>query len=464
MKTIVKYFCIYLFIFSFSLSDVFSQDDCGTADMIPGQGPTAYNFFGGYLKPQRTDISDGAPSQSDATLNMLFVFIQFQDDTIQSGEWPLNQPPTYMNRFLVEEKNGTGQFWNRYKDSSLSDYYQEISKGAFHVTGEARHLITYNTWNYYKTVVGYNGLLSEIYTRLKSDSTINWSKFDRWSRNNTTNNYVLDEDNYLDMMGLFFRYVRSDDFLLTNGATGEVPLYGPQYTFYANGNDTVKVGTDRNQYGSGFIAKGTSVSGPLPYSRAMGIAIHEYGHYLFSRVHSTTGIMTSNGGISVNDLFMSGYEKYRLGLLDTATVNFGNPVTYNLGDASGRNGSLQILKVPISNTEFFIIENRRKISQWDTYMLGDTSQNDPFRNTGDYGKGVYIYHSNDVNLNYAGNVDIECADGLWNWTTNGYTYPDWSDQQTVSIIRRNSLPSPVNNDPGGLGSSLNADGISAGPM
>ncbi|MBP9096876.1 MAG: hypothetical protein KBG21_09730, partial [Ignavibacteria bacterium] len=405
MKTIVKYFCIYLFIFSFSLSDVFSQDDCGTADMIPGQGPTAYNFFGGYLKPQRTDISDGAPSQSDATLNMLFVFIQFQDDTIQSGEWPLNQPPTYMNRFLVEEKNGTGQFWNRYKDSSLSDYYQEISKGAFHVTGEARHLITYNTWNYYKTVVGYNGLLSEIYTRLKSDSTINWSKFDRWSRNNTTNNYVLDEDNYLDMMGLFFRYVRSDDFLLTNGAAGEVPLYGPQYTFYANGNDTVKVGTDRNQYGSGFIAKGTSVSGPLPYSRAMGIAIHEYGHYLFSRVHSTTGIMTSNGGISVNDLFMSGYEKYRLGLLDTATVNFGNPVTYNLGDASGRNGSLQILKVPISNTEFFIIENRRKISQWDTYMLGDTSQNDPFRNTGDYGKGVYIYHSNDVNLNYAGNVD-----------------------------------------------------------
>jgi len=305
--------------------------------------------------------------------------------------------------------------------------------------------------------------LSEIYTRLKSDSTINWSKFDRWSRNNTTNNYVLDEDNYLDMMGLFFRYVRSDDFLLTNGAAGEVPLYGPQYTFYANGNDTVKVGTDRNQYGSGFIAKGTSVSGPLPYSRAMGIAIHEYGHYLFSRVHSTTGIMTSNGGISVNDLFMSGYEKYRLGLLDTATVNFGNPVTYNLGDASGRNGSLQILKVPISNTEFFIIENRRKISQWDTYMLGDTSQNDPFRNTGDYGKGVYIYHSNDVNLNYAGNVDIECADGLWNWTTNGYTYPDWSDQQTVSIIRRNSLPSPVNNDPGGLGSSLNADGISAGP-
>lgn len=265
------------------------------------------------------------------------------------------------------------------------------------------------------------------------------------------------------MMGLFFRYARPNDFLLTNGAAGEVPLYGPQFTFYVNGNDSVRVGTIRDKYGSGFIAKGTSVSGPLSYSRAMGIAIHEFGHYLFSNIHSTSGIMTSNGGISVNDLFMSGYEKYKLGLLDTLTVNYSNSSVYSLGDISGRNGSTQLLRVPISSSEFFIIENRRKISNWDVYMLGDSSKNEPFRPTGEYGKGLYIYHSNNSNLNYAGNVDVECADGLWNWSIIGTTTPDWSNSQSVSIKRRTSIPSPLNNDPGGLNSFYNADGISAGP-
>jgi len=265
------------------------------------------------------------------------------------------------------------------------------------------------------------------------------------------------------MMGLFFRYARPNDFLLTNGAAGEVPLHGPQFTFYVNGNDSVRVGTIRDKYGSGFIAKGTSVSGPLSYSRAMGIAIHEFGHYLFSNIHSTSGIMTSNGGISVNDLFMSGYEKYKLGLLDTLTVNYSNSSVYSLGDISGRNGSTQLLRVPISSSEFFIIENRRKISNWDVYMLGDSSKNEPFRPTGEYGKGLYIYHSNNSNLNYAGNVDVECADGLWNWSIIGTTTPDWSNSQSVSIKRRTSIPSPLNNDPGGLNSFYNADGISAGP-
>ena len=134
-------------------SDSLAQNECGTGDFPGGAAPYGNDFFGGYLKPQRTDYNDGViipyPQNLTASLNMLFVFIQFADDTIASGDWPLGgQPPTFMNKFLVKDKNATGQFWNRYKDSSLSDYYQEVSKGSFHVTGEARHLITYNTWDY----------------------------------------------------------------------------------------------------------------------------------------------------------------------------------------------------------------------------------------------------------------------------------------------------------------------------
>ena len=94
-----------------------------------------------------------------------------------------------MDKFLVKNKNSSGDFWNRYKDSSLSDYYQEISKGAFHVTGESRHLKMYHTWNYYKDTVFYNGFLTEIYQRLGADTTINWEKFPR-SMSSLTDNII----------------------------------------------------------------------------------------------------------------------------------------------------------------------------------------------------------------------------------------------------------------------------------
>ena len=380
-----------------------------------------------------------------------------------------------MNKFLVEEKVNTGDFWNRYKDSSLSDYYQELSIGKFHVTGESRHLKMNHTWKYYKDTVHYNGFLTEIYQRLGADTSIHWEKFDLWSRNDANDTYVFSKDKYLDMMGIFVRDLVGVDFIAGPegyelGYPGYVPLYGPDnYVIYANGNDTVKMGTVRDKYGSGFIVKGTQ--GPLGFYRSLGIAIHEYGHYLFSNIHSTSGIMTSNGGISINDLFMSGYEKYKLGLLDTLIVNFNYQTSYTIRDISGRNGSSQspdfpqILKVPITSTDFFIIENRRKISSWDVYMLGDTSRLDPFRPTGEYGKGIYIYHSNNIGLDYTGNVDMECADGLWNWSNYGYENPDWTDAGTVQVKLRDSLPTIINNDPGTeyFNNYNNADGVSAGP-
>ncbi|MBV6479904.1 MAG: hypothetical protein HGGPFJEG_02710 [Ignavibacteria bacterium] len=228
------------------------------------------------------------------------------------------------------------------------------------------------------------------------------------------------------MMGIFFRSIVGIDFIgsgIELGAAGFVPLHGPDnFVIFVNGNDTVKIGASRDKFGSGFVAKGNL--GPMGFYRAMGIAIHEYGHYLFSNTHSTSGIMTSRGGISVNDLFMSGYEKYKLGLLDTLTVNFNQQVSYSIRDVSGRNGSSQspdfpqILKVPITSTDFFIIENRRKISDWDVYMLGDTSKTDPFKFTGDYGKGVYIYHSNNTGIHYANNVAYTYNNR--NWVTQLY--------------------------------------------
>ncbi|MBK6875901.1 MAG: T9SS type A sorting domain-containing protein [Ignavibacteria bacterium] len=473
MKTFILSIIMTLSILLCVSENSTSQSECGTQDFQQGQAPNDNNFIGGYLKPQRTDISNGSISGSDATFNMLFVFVQFPDETTDTYEWPINNPPIFMNRILDTAKNGNGDFWNRYRDSSLSDYYQEISRGAFHVTGITRHFIMNREWNYYKDSVGHAGFLTEIYERLKADTSIRWPNFDNWSRNDTNNLYSNTKDGYLDMMGIFVRHLFSNDFIGSGpelGAAGFVPLHGPNdYLMYAGAGGNVRMGADRNKYGSGFFVKGNL--GPLGYNRSLCIAIHEYGHYLFGNNHSTSGIMTSNGGLSINDMFMSGYEKYKLGLLDTLTADYSTTNSFSMRDISGRNGSSQtpdfpqILKVPITSTDFFIIESRRKISDWDVYMLGDTSRNDPFHLTGDYGKGLYIFHSNSIGILYAGNVDIECADGLWSWGDFGYENPDWTNADTVPVKLRTSLPSIVNNDAASVffNNYSNADGISAGP-
>ncbi len=462
MKNLYKKLYIKIFLIILFSNLLYSQDQCGTQEISYEQ---PQNSIGGLYKPHRTDLSNGIPSDEDAAFNMLYVFIQFQDESDNSDEWSIGQPPVYIDKILETEKISSGVYWDRYRDSSLSDYYQEISQGAFHVIGETRHFITDHDWSHYDNLThGYDTLLTEIYNKLKADTTILWSKFDQWSK--IDSNFVNEPDSYLDMMGLFFRRVIGDDFLVYGGVGGYVPLYGPDnFILFANSTDTVKIDNASGETGSGFVVKGNI--GVLGYVRAFGTAIHEYGHYLLG-AHLNAGIMTSRGGIGVNDLFMSGYERTKLGYNEIMTVNFNSQTSYSIKDVSGRVGSYQgpnlssILNVPVNDTtEFFLIENRRKVSDWDVYMLGDTSQNRPFKNTGDYGKGVYIYH---VKKNIYGSVqdDIECADGIWNWVYSGTERPDWSINDTVRVYIRSSIPNPLLNDPGFWGYLTNRDGVSCG--
>jgi len=99
-------------------------------------------------------------------------------------------------------------------------------------------------------------------------------------------------------------------------------------------------------------------------------------------------------------------------------VNFVTSSNYSIADISSRTSDKNVLKIPISTSEYFLIENRRKVSTYDVKMLGDTSKTDPFKFTGDYGKGVYIYHSNNTGIHYANNVAYTYNNR--NWVTQLY--------------------------------------------
>ena len=432
-----------------------SPNDCGTIDISTSPILTD---IGGYLKPERTDLSNGVPSDPLATFKMLFVFIQFQNEINPSyGEWPAGSGPVYMNSLFASQKVQTGNYWERYNSQTqlLSDYYMEISRGTLDVTGITRSIILDHPLSYYPGgYLGYNTILNEVYGKLAADITINWYQLDQWKKNLTTGLFENVGDNYIDMIGLIFRSVPITGIFPTSEA-GYVPLMGPEYQLPNN----KLIGPYGNEFGSGFVCKGKDFVNNK--ARNIGICIHEIGHYLFSFGHSTSGIMTSRGGLSLNDLFYSGFERMKLGYILPTTVNFG-PIHYLLDDVSGRDGNTTLLlKVPISSTEFFLVENRRKLSQYDVYTIGDTVRCEPFTvDALDKGKGLFIYHAMS-GLNYSSNVDIECADGLWNWSDLGTTTPDWSNDQQVQILARTSLPNPVNNDDGSWNSNINKDGVSA---
>lgn len=208
---------------------------------------------------------------------------------------------------------------------------------------------------------------------------------------------------------------------LFDGSGGFAYLKGDVYPVIAGIGDTLLITPWYSEIGSGLTIFGTS-GGPVSKLFAFNVARHEYGHYLLGS-HRVCGIMGQGDG------FLNPWESYRLGYMSKINVNFSTP-SYSLYDYASRNRSGQILQVPIQDsTEFFIITNRSKVSNYDVMMYGDTAQGDPFKDVANYGKGLYIYHSVGIlglgGWDYSSTIDQECADGLYNYTQTGFDAPEW---------------------------------------
>lgn len=427
-----------------------AQEDCPVPAVYEIDSELS-DHTGGLLKPHRTDSAEGRLLPADASLRVIIVFVQFPDESIQSNsnEWPIDGPPKYLNSLLAPERKNTLPYWNRYDESTemLSDLYQEISRGMFHMTGITRHFI----FNYNRS--WYNGdvavMNNEIYSKLKADTTIHWEEFDKW-KYLSDGNFRYDGDGIIDMIMMVRR--------THSGAAGFAGLDGNDFTIDAGNNFTIKSGYDH--LGSGLVQQGNQ-GVPNSFSKFIGILIHEYGHFLFGPFHPPIGIMTARGGNTINDLFYSPFEKYILGYLKPEDVNFYRKTDYVISDIAGREVGTSLLKVPVNSSEFFLVENRRKHSRYDVKMLGDTARLDINSNTGEYGKGVYIYHHQSYNLIFSSQQDQECADGLWNWKIFGSEFPDWSSNEQLQRIFRNNIPEIILNDNGDWRSMLNRDGISS---
>ena len=319
--------------------------------------------------------------------------------------------------------------------------------------------------NYYRNYGGESRVNFDVYEKLKADSSIYWPNFDRWFKG-VNDSFYYQSDGYLDFLLMVHRRTWS------NGPLYHVEGYTPlgsangweNYTIYAENGDTIRINGSYNSNGSGCKVLGKF--GVVTKQLVIGAGTHEHGHYLFGSGHISYGKMCSGFGL---DFSLSPWELIKLGYSGKETVSYSQSGNYYLNEYSARDTTNKvILQVPISSTqndEFFLIANRRKLSPWDRIMLGDTAHDNPLKKINEeYGKGIYIYHIIDgfgyPSFQDVCKMDQECADGLYNWESEGLFAPDW-DPYNVFLPVHKQISVSYLNDISNLNNGLsNRDGKS----
>lgn len=299
---------------------------------------------------------------SAGTIRALVIFAQFKDDNSVASDWPLNQMPNWATSFIP----------------SLSQYFIEMSNGSFNITGEIYPslVISNNNMNSYNAGTINKEIIQKV------DAQVDFTQYDNWSGKN------LGSDGKVDLIIIIHR-----------------GLIAPWlYTGIAELGCT-------NFYVDGKLVEGkfgNNPSGVYCSSGAWGLyymkylIAHEIGHLLLGPGHID---YLNNSALMTQQPVWNGYkgmmawERERLNWISYTEINSDTQISladYVTDDA--------VVKIPVSTNEYFLIENRQKIS--------------PHDEAGD--KGIYIYHITNAHWSMP-NIDMECADGNWNFSYNTTT-------------------------------------------
>ncbi|HQY21925.1 MAG TPA: T9SS type A sorting domain-containing protein [Ignavibacteria bacterium] len=308
------------------------------------------------------------------------------------------------------------------------------------MTGRAVSVILPHDYQWY---VDYSGnkiakINRDTYDALNGTGiNLDWQLFDKWTYD-SLGNFTFAADGRVDMLLKVHRH--DPNKLLHPTAGGYIPLgacegadWNNEYTVYQSGSTAVKINGNTGGNGSGGVVcpKG-SITDREFY---LAVTTHEMGHYLWGHGHHQYCKMAGGMG---GEFGLSPWEVVKLEYIEQQIVNYTNP-NYYLSDYMSRGGTSgtegEILQVPIneSGSQFFLLANRGNLSEWDKKMGGDTVAGYFLKDINeDYGKGVYIYHVIGGYSEPSGNeqeIDLECADGLWDWTQQGTSSPLWN--QTI---------------------------------
>ena len=261
------------------------------------------------------------------------------------------------NTIATTKATGYGNnWWDAYNESNatLSDYYMEISRGHFHVVGQAVSVVLPYEYTYYQGLPDPMGAINDdTYIDLQNNHPeINWLNYDKWSYQNNTFIYG-NGDGYVDMI---YRVFRCHENGLGMPAGSESPSLfhsssqGQNYLIYnQNGRQIYIRGLDdaMDYQASGLTI--TSGYTPINKNWLVSTVLHEHGHFLWGYNHQDYGKMMGSVADFGFDNYLSPYESFQMGYMTPNVIDF-NSVSYTIDDFTSRYSNSitpgQVLKCP----------------------------------------------------------------------------------------------------------------------
>lgn len=312
---------------------------------------------------------------TSGTIKVFVIFAQFKDDPqIDNNGWAKNSYPSWANTF-VNSSTGGSYPWN-----NLSHYFNEMSNGTYQVIGDVYNSLVTTDYNesYYSSIGQVNReIIMEV------DPYVNFAEYDNLNGNSPGS------DGKVDFIYIIYRNATSSHWYYTGIAHLEVSS-----TINVDGKQIVN-----NSYIGGGVQQRGGYNGR---DYTLYVAAHEMGHYLLGGGHisNVSNLALMSGGPVWNaSRGMHSWERQKLGW-----INYTNKSTDGSITMSDYMTADQVYRAPISSTEYFLIENRKKISPHD--KAGDT--------------GFYFYRITSAS-SFPPTIDVLCADGNWNFSINTST-------------------------------------------
>ena len=385
-----KYFFMYIFFFSLRL----------LAQPVPFCG-MEHNHSLPDMKKSTSNISfaqyDGKYIPMRGSLRALAIFVQFRNDDLYNTDWQLNELPSYADEL----------------SKSLKEYYLSVSNGEFNLDVDI----------YPKVVITNGGESDYIYWGLdygwvnkdvlaQVDEEISFLPYDNWVSTGPFSGYA-GCDNKVDLVFIIYRRLTDKRIL---GYWGISDLgYSGRFSV-DNTKRYITGGDARHQDASASgltICRGPGTGLVMDFNSAFRLIIHESLHKYIGEGHiidnfASLGVLSGNYG----SFGMHSFEKAFFGFINYKVVNMPNDTVITIRDYAST-GEAYLIPVPDLDNHYYVLENRQQISSYDEAMA----------------KGLYIFYlkySNGYNQ-----LDIQTADGKWNWVLD----------ETGNVIK--DSPNPV---------------------
>lgn len=385
---------------------------CGTSTALDQPGTLSAAMVGTVARGGREITNQG-------TLRVLVVYVRFADDVLNTTDWPNYAVlPTWAQTLVdpsVPPPGGT------YTTKNLSDFFDRCSGGdgsgnlgLFRVIGDVYYVTTDQPRSSYTSDAAVHQHVWQKLDNPQGAYRVNFALYDNWRfiKNGEYYNHENVPDGKVDYIFMNWRE-RS----YHNSQWGGIKTLHTSFT--TNDGVTIQLTSGSTQYY--YRDRGPFDAVDTRRARTIYVPAHEFTHYLFGGGHFDDG-----GGNIGNILFfalmsantsgnMCAYERYRAGWLNPEVMQ-QNESNRILQDTHVKNKALMFsIRTDASNNivEYFLVEN--------FHSQNDYAGANPFLRRQIFShylqKGLLVYHIENENLTIppSSNLDIECADGLWQW-------------------------------------------------